>query len=61
MSGHSMKMLEQYLHEKKEQAERLRDNTSQKDYFKGQVEIIDEILSDMKKKPIPFNPWLMPF
>lgn len=61
MSGHSMKMLEQYLHEKKEQAERLRDNTSQKDYFKGQVEIIDEILADMKKKPIPFNPWLMPF
>jgi hypothetical protein len=56
-----MKMLEQYLHEKKEQAERLRDNTSQKDYFKGQVEIIDEILADMKKKPIPFNPWLMPF
>lgn len=61
MSGHSMKMLEQYLYEKKEQAERLRDNTSQKDYFKGQVEIIDEILADMKKKPIPFNPWLMPF
>lgn len=61
MSGHSMKMLEQYLHEKKQQAERLRDNTSQKDYFKGQVEMIDEILSDMKKKPIPFNPWLMPF
>jgi hypothetical protein len=61
MSGHSMKMLEQYLHEKKEQAERLRDNTSQKDYFKGQVEIIDEILADIKKKPIPFNPWLMPF
>lgn len=61
MSGHSMKMLEQYLHEKKQQAERLRDNTSQKDYFKGQVEMIDDILSDMKKKPIPFNPWLMPF
>lgn len=56
-----MKMLEQYLHEKKQQAERLRDNTSQKDYFKGQVEMIDDILSDMKKKPIPFNPWLMPF
>ena len=61
MSEHSMKMLEQYLHEKKQQAERLRDNTSQKDYFKGQVEMIDDILSDMKKKPIPFNPWLMPF
>ena len=61
MSGHSMKMLEQYLHEKKQQAERLRDNTSQKDYFKGQVEMIDEILDDMKKKPTPFNPWLMPF
>jgi hypothetical protein len=61
MSGHSMKMLEDYLYEKKKQAERLKDNTSQKDYFKGQVEIIDEILSDMKKKPIPFNPWLMPF
>jgi len=56
-----MKMLEDYLYEKKKQAERLKDNTSQKDYFKGQVEIIDEILSDMKKKPIPFNPWLMPF
>jgi hypothetical protein len=61
MSGHSMKMLEDYLYEKKKQAERLKDNTSQKDYFKGQVEIIDEILSDMKKKTIPFNPWLMPF
>jgi len=61
MSGHSMKMLEQYLHEKKEQAKRLMENTSQKDYFRGQVEIIDEILSDMKKKPTPFNPWLMPF
>ena len=36
-------------------------DTSQKDYFKGQVEIIDEILSDIKKRPIPFNPWLMPF
>ena len=56
-----MKMLEQYLHEKKQQAERLRDNTSQKDYFNGQVEILEEILKDMKKKPTPFNPWLMPF
>ena len=61
MSGHSMKVLEQYLHEKKQQAERLRDNTSQKDYFNGQVEIIDEILREMKQKPTPFNPWLMPF
>ena len=56
-----MKMLEEYLHEKKKTAENLMDKTSQKDYFKGQVEIIDEILSDIKKRPIPFNPWLMPF
>ena len=56
-----MKMLEQYLHEKKGQAEGLMVKTSQKDYFRGQVEMIDELLSDMKKKPIPFNPWLMPF
>lgn len=61
MCTHSMKMLEQYLYEKKKIAEGLKDKTSQKDYFRGQVEIIDEILSDMKKKPIPFNPWLMPF
>ena len=56
-----MKMLEEYLHEKKKTAENLMDKTSQKDYFKGQVEIIDEILSDINKRPIPFNPWLMPF
>ena len=56
-----MKMLEQYLHEKKQQAETLRDNTSQKDYFKGQVEIIEEILKEIKQKPTPFNPWLTPF
>ena len=61
MSGHSMKMLEQYLHEKKQQSERLRDNTSQKDYFKGQVDMIDELLQEIKKRPVPFNPWLMPF
>ena len=61
MSGHSMKALEQYLHEKKQQAERLRDNTSQKDYFKGQVDMIDELLQEIKKRPVPFNPWLMPF
>ena len=61
MCTHSMKMLEQYLHEKKRQAEGLMVKTSQKDYFRGQVEMIDELLSDMKKKPIPFNPWLMPF
>jgi hypothetical protein len=56
-----MKMLEQHLHEKKQQAERLRDNTSQKDYFKGQVDMIDELLQEIKKRPVPFNPWLMPF
>ncbi len=61
MCTHSMKMLEQYLHEKKQQAERLRDNTSQKDYFKGQVDMIDELLQEIKKRPVPFNPWLMPF
>ena len=61
MCTHSMKMLEEYLHNKKITAENLMGKTSQKDYFKGQVEMIDEILSDMKKKPIPFNPWLMPF
>ena len=61
MCTHSMKMLEQYLHEKKGQAEGLMVKTSQKDYFRGQVEMIDEILADMKKKPTPFNPWLMPF
>jgi hypothetical protein len=61
MSGHSMKSLEEYLHKKKQQSERLRDNTSQKDYFNGQVEILDEILREMKEKPTPFNPWLMPF
>jgi len=61
MCTHSMKMLEQYLHEKKQQSERLRDNTSQKDYFKGQVDMIDELLQEIKKRPVPFNPWLMPF
>ncbi len=61
MCTHSMKMLEQYLHEKKQQAERLRDNTSQKDYFKEQVDMIDELLQEIKKRPVPFNPWLMPF
>ena len=61
MSGHSMRMLEDFLHDKKRTAESLMGKTSQKDYFKGQVEMIDEILSDMKKRPIPFNPWLMSF
>jgi len=56
-----MKMLEEFLQQKKKTAEGLMDKTSHKDYFRGQVEIIDEILSDMKKKPTPFNPWLMPF
>jgi hypothetical protein len=61
MSGHSMRMLEEFLQQKKKTAEELMSKTSQKDYFRGQVEMIDELLSDMKKKPIPFNPWLMPF
>ncbi len=61
MSGHSMRMLEDFLQQKKKTAEGLMSKTSQKDYFRGQVEMIDEILADMKKKPTPFNPWLMPF
>ena len=40
----NMKDLKKYILEKKQQAERLRDNTSQKDYFGGQVEILQEIL-----------------
>jgi hypothetical protein len=39
-----MEDFKKYITEKKQQAERLRDNTSQKDYFKGQVEILEEIL-----------------
>ena len=61
MSGHSMRMLEEFLQQKKKTAEELMSKTSQTDYFRVQVEMIDEILDDMKKKPTPFNPWLMPF
>ena len=61
MCTHSMKMLEQYLYEKKKASEVLIENTDQKEYFKGKIEMIDEILEEIKKRPIPFNPWLMPF
>ena len=54
MSGHSMRMLEEFLQQKKKTAEELMSKTSQKDYFRGQVEMIDELLSDMKKKTYTF-------
>jgi len=61
MCTHSMKMFEEYLHEKKKQAETLQKRTSQKDYYKGQIDMIDELFEEIKKRPVPFNPWLMPF
>ena len=61
MCTHSMKMLEQYLYEKKKVSEVLIENDDQKEYLKGKIEMIDEILEEIKKRPIPFNPWLMPF
>ena len=61
MCTHSMKMLEQYLYEKKKVSEVLIENADQKEYLKGKIEMIDEILEEIKKRPIPFNPWLMPF
>ena len=54
-------MLEQYLYEKKKVSEVLIENSDQKEYLKGKIEMIDEILEEIKKRPIPFNPWLMPF
>ena len=61
MCTHSMKMLEQYLYEKRKVSEVLIENADQKEYLKGKIEMIDEILEEIKKRPIPFNPWLMPF
>ena len=61
MCTHSMNMLEQYLYEKKKVSEVLIENSDQKEYLKGKIEMIDEILEEIKKRPIPFNPWLMPF
>jgi hypothetical protein len=61
MCTHSIKMLEQYLYEKKKVSEVLIENSDQKEYLKGKIEMIDEILEEIKKRPIPFNPWLMPF
>jgi hypothetical protein len=61
MCTHSMRMLEDYLSDKKKEAQSLQERTSQKDYFKGQVDMIDELLQEIKKRPVPFNPWLMPF
>jgi len=54
MSTHNMIMLEDYLCNKKKEAQSLQEKTSQKDYFKGQVDMIDELLQEMKKRPIPF-------
>jgi len=49
MSTHNMIMLEDYLYNKKKEAQSLQEKTSQKDYFKGQVDMIDELLQEMKK------------
>ena len=55
MMEDNKKTIIEYLEEKKLLSNNLLKKTSQKTYFKGQVDLIDEILKDIKERPTNFK------